>query len=146
MKVLNIRFKACAKETEKDGLVKTLKDFLPEDTDVTVDELAPETEGGIFTHMLYKIQARVLRKKDIEELVDRILGGLSEKDKCVLSDNIEERVDEDCNFYVRLSKEKLAAGEVVLQSKDSVHVKFKIASYPARRENAVKAVEDLLGR
>lgn len=144
MKVLNIRVKAYVRQQEKEDLVKVLEKFLPDDVEVTVEELAPEKEGGVFTHMLYKIAANLSKNKDVKELTEKILAGLSDKDKQKLSAELDKRVDKDCNLYIRLSKGKLADEKIVLRSNESVQVKLKVAAYPAIKDNALKVCGQLL--
>lgn len=144
MKVLNIRVKAYARQQEKENLVKVLEKFLPDDVELTVEELPPEREGGVFAHILYKVVASLSKKKQVKELTIKILTGLSDRDKQKLSAELDTRVDKDCNLYIRLSKGKLADERIVLRSNDSVQVKLKVAAYPASKENALKVCRQLL--
>jgi len=53
-------------------------------------------------------------------------------------------MSDDCIFYIRLSKRELTDGNYVIDSKDPVHLKFKIAAYPAKKENAIQMIEDMI--
>lgn len=55
----------------------------------------------------------------------------------------EKRVDDDCFFHLRLSKEAAYAGRLdVVGPGDVITVKGKIRAYPARRENALRVVQE----
>lgn len=133
-----------AKKEEREGLVKALKEFLPEETEILDEELAPEEEGGVFTQPLISCTASISSQKKIRELLKKIFEGLSDQEKKKLLEEVDERVDAECNFYLRLSKEKLLDDKIVLQYKDPVHVKVKVAAYPAKKENAVEVVRKMM--
>ena len=57
----------------------------------------------------------------------------------------ENRVDNDCYFYLRLDKPKLLLGEYALtDSGDCFHVKMSIAAFPKKREAALSVVRKML--
>ena len=51
---------------------------------------------------------------------------------------IEDRVDDDCSFHLRLDKQTAYEGGSALG--DGLHLRAKVEAYPAKRENAVEAV------
>ncbi len=53
-------------------------------------------------------------------------------------------MDEKGNLFLRLSKEK-ALGEEweILDGGDSIHLKIKIAAYPAKKEVAIKKISEI---
>ena len=54
------------------------------------------------------------------------------------------KMDEKGNLFLRLSKEK-ALGEEweILDGGDSIHLKIKIAAYPAKKEVAIKKISEI---
>ena len=56
------------------------------------------------------------------------------------------KIDESCRLYLRFDKQLAYRGELVLtDSGDAVHLKLKVASFPAKREIAVDLVEKFVG-
>lgn len=54
-------------------------------------------------------------------------------------ENLEERVDDECNLHVRFSKQEAFEGRIVVAAHgDVISLKAKIAAYPAKREKALE--------
>ena len=53
-------------------------------------------------------------------------------------------MDEKGNFFLRLSKEKALEEEwEILDGGDNIHLKIKIAAYPAKKEVAIKKISEI---
>jgi len=136
--------KAYARKEEREELRVILRGFLPEETEIKEEELAPEADGGVFTQPLFQFTAMISGGRSVKAFQEKLLAGLSEKDREALLGGVEQRVDDDCNFYLRLSKKELSLGRFIVQATDSVHIKLKVAAYPAKKETAVAAVKTYL--
>jgi RNA binding exosome subunit len=71
-----------------------------------------------------------------------ILDGLQElpaDEREQLAAQLDERVDEDCTFFVSLDKQAAAGGEIRLG--DGITLRAKVEAYPAKRERAIDAIE-----
>jgi RNA binding exosome subunit len=71
-----------------------------------------------------------------------ILDGLQElpaDEREQLSAQLDERVNEDCTFFVSLDKQAASNGEVRLG--DGITLRAKVEAYPAKRERAIDAIE-----
>ncbi|MBU3902592.1 MAG: hypothetical protein KKE04_04420, partial [Candidatus Thermoplasmatota archaeon] len=67
--------------------------------------------------------------------------GLVEK----ILDELEDRIDENSNFYLRFDKQKAFFQKYELVKHDDVvSVKGKIKCFPTNRRNAVKTLKDFL--
>jgi RNA binding exosome subunit len=121
-----------------------LRRILPMDYPIEEIRIEAETEGGVFTKEMYKLRSRLTRMNDIQELAAKIIGHLDEYDRKKMREKLSDYMDDECNLYIRLSKSELVAGNMVLEYKDPVHVTFKIAAYPAKRENALAGAKELV--
>ena len=66
---------------------------------------------------------------------------LNEQQKSMIVEQ-ENRLDDDCNLFIRLDKEKLLAGECwITDSGDCYHIRMSIAAFPKKREKAKEVVE-----
>ena len=144
MKIHYILATAYCPPKEKGELVKTLKTLLAEDARIEEKTIEPEPVGGVFTKELVELTLTVKRQKQIRKLLDKVLNGLDEYDRSKLFDEAERYVDSGCNFYLRLSKEEAGKGHIVLENSDPIHLRFKIASYPASKGKAVKSLREHL--
>ena len=120
-----------------------LNAILPKDTEIVEGLIEPELEGGVFTRPLSRLEASLSGKK-AEDFLMKILSSLDDYDFNSILEKKDLFVD-DCNFYLRLSKKEAASGNFVLDSKDSIHVTVKLAAYPAKKENAIKILGELIG-
>jgi RNA-binding protein len=121
-----------------------LKTVLPPDAAIEENVLEPETEGGVFTKEIVEIKAKLTKQPDIKSFAKKVLEGLDEYDRRKIKENLPDYVDDECCLYLRLSKSEAQGGRIVLEYKDPIHVTFKLAAYPANRENALKSASELL--
>jgi RNA-binding protein len=83
---------------------------------------------------------------------DRIVSGFIKHLKVLLSDEQKEtilgednRVDDECFFYIRLDKKSLLDGRCELTgSGDCFHIKMSMAAFPKKREAAIAVVKKML--
>jgi RNA-binding protein len=127
-----------------DELREILSRLLPKGAQVEETVLEPESDGGVFKNELVQLLARLTRQADIREFGSKVLLGLDDYDRRMVLERIGEHVDDDCSLYLRLSKSEAAAGSIVLEYRDPIHVTFKLAVYPAKREAAVEAARELI--
>ncbi len=74
------------------------------------------------------------------------LANLMEIDKSQLLklyDDLERKMDEKGNLFLRFSKEDALEEQwTILDGGDSIHLKVKIAAYPAKKEIALKNIKE----
>lgn len=106
-----------------------------------VDELTEEAATGYHGNPISILYTQLKRRDDIINFFSRIsLNDLEE-----LIKTLENRVDEECNFYLRLSKQAAARGLLRLADDDDIiHVMCKIETYPRKREKAISVVKEFL--
>ena len=120
--------------TEDESLVEdALGRVLPEEVDLD----RAESEGHYGDPILV-LSARVEETAAIEAVLDS-LADLPAAERSRLSDELDERVTEDCSLFVSLDKQAACRGEVRLG--DGIAMRAKIESYPAKRERAIDAIE-----
>lgn len=94
---------------------------------------------------IVNLEAKVGQRKLLRELWQHILAKLRVGELKKLSKIVSERVDGDCFFYLRFDKQLAHAGELVLtDSGDAIHLKLKVAAYPAKREVAVELIKKFI--
>lgn len=70
---------------------------------------------------------------------------LAEDDMRQLLRTLDERIDGDCNLFLRVDKQLAYQGIIKTASgEDVLSVRAKVQSFPARRENAVEAAGEYL--
>ncbi|MCD5409667.1 MAG: RNA-binding protein [Methanocellales archaeon] len=137
----HITIKAFAHATEDPSRVKkALQLFIPEDHTVEICR----TEGH-FGNPITIFTAKLKRSRQCRAFMDVLKSGLSASELTMLINQANQRVDDSCNFYIKLDKQSAYDGAVRLaQTGDAISIRIKIKAYPAKRENAIKIVESLL--
>ena len=117
----------CYATERKELLEEVMEELLG---DVEYSEEPTESEHG---NMMTILEARLTKQKQFKQLFIDLGPEIRE---WILSD-IENRVDEDCMFYMRLDKQKAVLGEyAVAHHGDVIAITGKIQSHPARKEVA----------
>ncbi|MFP4175110.1 MAG: RNA-binding protein [Halobacteriales archaeon] len=120
----------CYATEDEDRVEAALRHYLPDDYPVET-----ETTEGHHGDTIVVVSARVDNADDVRTVMDRVLEA-DERERVV--EEIEDRVDDDCSFHLRLDKQAAYEGESALG--DGLHLRAKVEAYPAKREKAVEAV------
>ena len=104
-------------------------------------ELSTSRTQGHHGNEILVIEAH-LKGQGAERLLDK-LPSVDLKD---LMKTTESRMDDSCNLFIRIDKQKAFEGEVTLaQDDDAIAIRMKVAVFPAKKPAAVRAVRDFLG-
>ena len=133
-----VDLRAFSYATEDDRRVEdALRFFLPKEFEID----RAESEGHYGDRILV-FSARVENAGGIRGVLDR-LDELPEEELERVGAELGERVNEDCSFFLSLSKQSAFNGEVRLG--DGLTVRGKVEAYPAKKARAVDAVAELFG-
>ena len=91
----------------------------------------------------FTIVAKNMKKKDSRKSLERLGRDVLKE---LLENNIQLRIDEDKNFYVRLKLSELVKGEISLADRNTISStvkgKFKIESYPG--DSIIDVISNLI--
>lgn len=134
-------FRALAQATEDEAKVaQALKLVAGEDA-----EFAREVQEGHHKNPIIVLTARLARTGDIRKLVARVFDDDALRAK-VLGE-LDGRMDEQANFYMRLAKQDAFLGRLVVATdpgEDPIQVRLKVATYPVRAEVARAKLREFL--
>jgi RNA binding exosome subunit len=133
-----ILFRTQSHVTEDVGRVRqALSSVLPADTPIEEEE----TEG-YFDNPIIILRAR-LEKKAAQRYLDFLTSRLPESDLKELIKELPERVTDDCDFFFKLSKQDAYLGDVrITYAEDAVALRARVEAYPAKKEIALKKLEE----
>ncbi len=101
------------------------------------------TEGHYKTPVLI-LHDKINKKQDIKNFIKNLNNIRSYDKKGILKD-LDKKMDDKGNFFLRFDKQKAYQGELeVVEHGDSIHVKIKMAAYPAKKDIAMELVRKLL--
>lgn len=123
--------------TEDDKRVEdALRTFLPEEFEIQ----RAETEGHHGDRILV-MSARVEKADEIRSVLST-LEALPDDEFEAVRDELDERVTENTEFFLTLSKQAAFEGEV--RQGEGITFRAKVEAYPAKKESAIENVEDVL--
>ncbi len=94
---------------------------------------------GYFKNPIYVFEARITRRKEITH----VLQVLKEQCSTQLSSDIERRMDEKGNLYIRVDKQELYQGSIVTKDDGEIKIIIHIQTYPSRVEDAIHYAEEV---
>lgn len=132
-----VEVRAFSYATEDDDLVAgALRTVLPED--VELEGAYSESHHGA---PILVLSARVENADAVRSVLDSLADLPDEEWDRVLAE-LDERIDEDCNLFVSLSKQAAADGAVELG--DGITLRAKVEAYPAKQPAAVENAREAL--
>ncbi|TXT56955.1 MAG: hypothetical protein BAJATHORv1_20553 [Candidatus Thorarchaeota archaeon] len=95
--------------------------------DIGINRTATEAHLG---YPILVLQTTVKKKKLCQETLEYLLSHLNEGDKTFLLKSISHRVDDSCNFYLRLDKQQAYQGSIQLaRTADMISIQFNYIKY-----------------
>ena len=123
--------------TEDENRVEdALRLFLPAEVELT----RAESEGHYGDRILV-LSSRVENADEIRTVLGAV-GGLSESERQRVASELDERVDENCSFFLTLDKQAAFNGTVALG--DGITLRAKVEAYPSKKPRAVENVAAVL--
>ncbi len=109
-------------------------------------EISSTKAKGHFGNPIEYLEVEITGKREIKEFWNSLMSVLGDQ-RSVLLNTIENRVDDQGFLYVRVDKQKAYLGEVELtEGGDSIVVRAKLVTYPARREKIVEFAKVVIER
>jgi len=136
---VDLRTFCYATEDEK-RVEEALRTFLPDRDDEPFEIERVESEGHYGDRILV-LSARVENADDVRYVLSR-LADLESFDELI--DELDERVTENTELFLRLDKQAAFEGDVRLG--DGITFRGKVEAYPAKKEKAVENAEEVLER
>ncbi|WP_415382000.1 RNA-binding protein [Halosimplex sp. TS25] len=123
----------CYATEDEERVERALRAYLPED--FAVERAVSEGHHG---DRIVVLSARVERADGIRHVLGR-LGELDDLDAVV--EELDERVDDNCAFYLTLDKQAAFSGEV--RRGDGITFRSKVEAYPAKKPEAVENAREV---
>ncbi|MEA1930321.1 RNA-binding protein [Halohasta litorea] len=130
---IDLRTFCYATEDEK-RVEEAIRAFLPEEFDLDRME-----NTGHHGDRIVVLSARVENADEMRHILDR-LAELDDIDRVI--EELDERVDDNCSFFMRLDKQAAFQDEIRLG--DGITLRAKVEAYPAKHEAAVENAREAL--
>ena len=131
-------------EKNEDDLEKkydVLLFIFPADYKKECIDINHENFEGLQKNTIHSISLTTTKERHNKSLSESLFSKLSDEIKKQLLDQIDSRLDDQGNFYIRFDKQELMKKSFQLtDSGNCVHIKIKMAAFPAKREQFKKSV------
>ncbi|MGN0177730.1 MAG: RNA-binding protein [Methanobrevibacter sp.] len=133
----NIKFRAFVYENESiDEISQAILNLLPE------AEIEVEEAEGLLEDKILILTGVVSKKRYTKTFFNKLLESV---DLNKLNDDLESKMDEKGNWFLRFDKtDALDEKLTILDKGDSIHLKIKIAAFPAKKQMAVDKVREAI--
>ena len=126
----NIKFRAFVYKNESvDEISQAILNLLPE------AEIEAEEAEGLLEDKILILTGVVSKKRYTKDFFNKLLQ----------NNDLEQKMDEKGNWFLRFDKnDALDEKLTVLDKGDSIHLKVKIAAFPAKKQIAVDKVREAI--
>ena len=133
----NIKFRAFVYEDESvDDISQAILNILPE------AEIEAEEAEGMLENKILILSGVVSNKRYTKAFFNTLLECV-DLDK--LNDDLERKMDDKGNWFLRFDmSDALDEKWTILDKGDAIHLKVKIAAFPAKKQIAVDKVRDAI--
>lgn len=135
----NIRYRIFVYEDEDEKkLIEGLKNILP------TAKIEREIAEGMLEDEIVILSGKIDKKRETKEFLKTLLD--MDKDSLEkLSNDLERKIDKNGNLFLRFSKTSACEEKwEICDTGDSIHLKIKIAAYPAKKEIAINLLNEAL--
>jgi hypothetical protein len=131
-----VRVQTFCYATERQDLIEdTLKELLG---DIEFEEEITESEHG---NTMMILETRITKQREFNELFSKLGKEIIDS----LLEEVEDRVDEDDMFYLRLDKQKAVQGIYeIAHHGDVISIFGKVQAHPAKKEVAIRVMKEFL--
>lgn len=134
----NLSYRAFVYGTENEEKVReAISNLLPS------AHIEKEITEGYHHNTVVILQGKITKKREIKDFLEK-LGTLKPSAKKRILRELENRMDERGNLFLRFDKQRAYLGDLkIVEHGDAIHLKLKIAAYPARKEEALKVARQI---
>ncbi|MBI2108222.1 hypothetical protein HYT54_03785 [Candidatus Woesearchaeota archaeon] len=106
------------------------------------------TAGGFNEKPITTFKLVLIKGAHTSKFLKHILGLLDSHGKKTLLSQLDSRIDEDLNFYLRIGKDEWLQDRklAITDSGKCFHIKVSMAAFPRKRENAIKLISGWLNQ
>ena len=136
----NISYRTFVYGTENvEKVKKAIKTLFPESLPQC------DTTEGYYKNPVLILHDKIENKGDIKNFIRKLKLIEPSQKKKILSE-LKNKIDDNGNLFLRFDKQTAYLdGLKIVEHGDSIHVKIKIAAYPAKFEHALKLARKIWG-
>ena len=119
--------------------------LLPVDYTKEGIEIIHENLEGFHQMTIHSLTLSTTKNKHNNLLLNNIFTSINKQDLRTIINQLESRINDDGNLYIRLDKESLLKKRYqLIDHGNCFHIKIKLAAFPAKKENFMNTAQRLL--
>lgn len=104
-----------------------------------------EATEGYFKNPVLILHDKIGKKRETKDFI-KVLQNLDSSTKKRILNELNKKMDEKGNLFLRFDKQRAYLGDLkIIEHGDAIHVKIKIAAYPAKKEKAMELAREIFG-
>lgn len=134
----NLSYRVFVYGTEnKEKVIKAIHTLFP-------SSIPQETlTEGYYKNSVLILHDKIQKKNDIKDFI-KVMQGMKYPDKKRILRELDNKMDAKGNLFLRFDKQRAYLDALnIVEHGDSIHVKIKIAAYPAKKVPALKLARKL---
>ncbi len=138
----------CGEEENESEVMSGLKSLLPFGLEKEKIMVRRQNALGFGDRRIAIFEVILTKDRHVKAFLDSLLPKISVTDRQMLLRQLDSRIDDEANFFIRFEKESLMKRNdlLVTDGGNCYHVKIKIAAYPSMKQKAIEVVKELLSR
>ena len=136
----------CKPEDNEQSILDKLRFLFPFDLEENKIKIGQHSVLSFNEKKIKIFEVSLEKEKHCNGFLTYLKERLNDEQKGILLRQINSRLDEELNFFIRLDKNKLISGDrfFITDSGNCYHIKISIAAFPAKRETAIGVLEKYL--
>ncbi len=132
---------------DTDRIAEALAGLVPFDLEQEKLSIKRTNAWGFDERKIVILELTLTKERHTNRFLQHLKGSLSEGNINLLRSQLESRLDEGLNFFIRLDRQKLFKENkcCLTDSGDCFHIRMSMAAYPKDREKALEVVNNWLG-
>lgn len=132
-------------EEDFEEINKAFLEMMPFDPEKEKVRIEKTAAVGFGQKQIDILKAAIAKTGDMNDFLENILRKLSDDDKRTILRQIEGRLDEGLDFFLRLDKDEWIKNRRLLltDSGKCFHIKISVAAFPKKREAAIRILEGI---
>lgn len=142
----NIKVSVFAKQDKEncEAIKHKLIELMPFDLEKEKLFVKEQKTIGFNEKIIYVYEIYLTKDKHINAFVKFLINKLTDEQKELIKRQLESRLDEEYNFFLRFDKEKLLNDKFwITDSGNCYHIRANVACFPRRREKALAILREI---
>lgn len=136
----------CGEGESESEVLDGLKWLVPFNLEEQKVQVKRQTALGFSDRKITILEVLLEKERHVKQFLDIFFGKLQPTQKQTLLRQLESRIDESANFYVRLEKDILMKSRdmVVTDGGNCYHIRIKMAVYPSTKGRVEEILKGML--